>query len=152
MLKVDTDSTGFSALVAATDIPSGTRMIRIEDNKKLAESTWATIHISRNEHILVENKLLYTNHCCREPNARFDFSEAPWMLVSVKDIKKDEWITYDYCTTEYISGRAFDCKCGGKLCRGNYAGFKSLSTDEKELLLKEQKVSPVVKMLHEENA
>lgn len=152
MLKVDDISIGFQSLVAAIDIPSGTSLIAIEDNRKLPQPAWNTIQVSKSEHVVVENKLLHTNHCCREPTARFDFSRELWMLVSARNIKQGEWITYDYSTTEYLSGREFDCKCGAKQCRGRWKGFQSLAQDEKTEMIKENKVSSVVKILHEENA
>ena len=154
LLKVEfVEKAGFKALMAACDIKAGTDLIDLSgDTEIIPESAWNTIHISEKEHLVITTKLLYTNHCCTNPNAEFVFDTQPWKLVATRDIRKDEWVTYDYATTEYVSGRAFDCKCGGESCRGSFNGFSALSDDEKRDMIERKKISPVVLALHMKNA
>ena len=60
----------------------------------------------------------YFNHSC-EPNAGFN---GQIFLVAMRDIKKDEEITFDYAMVTYKSKTArnyrFKCLCGSKNCRG----------------------------------
>lgn len=152
MLKVEFDSqAGFKALVAAKDIPCGSHLSDMIGDQVVSESRYDTIHIGENKHLVISNEMLYTNHCCRKPNAAFDFKSQPWRLISVKDIRAGQWVTYDYATTEYISGRAFDCQCTSGDCRGRFDGFHALSTEEKCDMIRLDKISPVVLKLHEEN-
>uniref|UniRef100_A0A7M5VFP7 Uncharacterized protein n=1 Tax=Clytia hemisphaerica TaxID=252671 RepID=A0A7M5VFP7_9CNID len=150
LLKVEyVEKAGFKALMAACDIKAGTKLIDLSgDTEILRESAWNTIHITEKEHLVITTKLLYTNHCCRTPNAEFEFNTQPWLLVATRDIRKNEWVTYDYATTEYVSGRAFDCQCSSGKCRGSFNGFSALSDDEKRDMIEKKKISPVVLALH----
>ena len=151
MLKVEYDAAaGFKALVAAQDIPTGSQLSDMAGDEVLPESRYDTIHVGDQQHLVISNEMVYTNHCCRTPNAEFDFQSQPWRLVSTKKIRAGEWVTFDYATTEYISGRAFDCKCAGD-CRGRFDGFYALSAQEKGEMIQRGKISPVVLKLHEEN-
>lgn len=64
------------------------------------------------------NKARYVNHSC-DPNCEVDIVDNRIWIISIKKIKKDEELTYDY-------GYAFDkndykdhiCKCSSKYCIG----------------------------------
>ena len=64
------------------------------------------------------NKARYINHSC-SPNCEVDIINNEIWISSIKQIKKNEELTYDY-------GYAFDkndykdhvCKCGAKICIG----------------------------------
>ena len=154
LLKVEHDTkAGFEALVAAQDIPSGTLLGSISGEKIVAESQYNTVHIGEYQHLVLNDELVYTNHCCRVPNARFVFTTQPWTFVALKDIRAGEWVTYDYATTEYVSGRSFECTCAAATqgqCRGRFDGFKGLSTNEKKEMIDGGKISPVVLKLHKD--
>jgi SET domain-containing protein len=68
------------------------------------------------EKILVDN-CAYINHSC-EPNCGFDSGE-PHLMIALKEINKDEELTYDYQMTD-TEASFFDinCKCGSQGCRG----------------------------------
>ncbi len=55
----------------------------------------------------------YTNHSC-EPNAGI---KGQILLVAMKDIQKDEEITFDYGTTLFGINFKMICKCGKQTCR-----------------------------------
>jgi len=81
------------------------------------------------------------NHSCN-PNA---FIRGKNELVALRDIKKDEEITYDYSTTadedeEEVKNEHgiwyFACSCGSKNCRHIIKQFKNLPPKLKNFYLK----------------
>jgi len=76
----------------------------------------------------------FINHSCN-PNIFINVPRRA--LVVVKDIKKDEEITFNYLTTEYDMkemGTDFKCFCGDKNCFKNIKGFRYLSKNKKSKL------------------
>jgi hypothetical protein len=65
----------------------------------------------------------YTSHSC-DPNSYFRFTDDKIALVTIKDVKAGEWITFDYCTTEWAMAEPFKCQCGSSKCRGDIQGYK----------------------------
>ncbi len=55
----------------------------------------------------------FFNHSCN-PNAGI---RGHIMMVAMRDIKKDEEITYDYVMTDADFDYSFNCNCGSKNCR-----------------------------------
>lgn len=53
------------------------------------------------------------NHCC-EPNCGLD---GNIIFIAIKDILKDEELTYDYCMTEIDSSYRLDLSCSKSTCR-----------------------------------
>ena len=54
----------------------------------------------------------YFNHSC-EPNCGI---KGRFQIIAMRDIKKGEWVTWDYEMTENSDWR-MECKCGSKHCR-----------------------------------
>ena len=77
------------------------------------------------------NKARYINHSC-EPNCEVDVTDDKIWISSIKNIRKNEELSYDY-------GYSFDkddyldhqCKCGSKYCIGYI-----ISSDERDKFLK----------------
>jgi SET domain-containing protein len=70
----------------------------------------------------------YVNHSCA-PNSGF---QGGLTLVALRDIEKNEEITWDYSTAideEDFPG--FPCRCGATACRGAVASFRYLPLDER---------------------
>lgn len=78
------------------------------------------------------------NHSCN-PNAGIKNSR---ILTAIKNIKKNEEITYDYSTVWF---EGFKCKCGNTNCRGYISDFLGLSKKDKEKYLKLGVVSEFIK-------
>lgn len=55
----------------------------------------------------------FINHCC-EPNVGFKTFRR---VYAMRDIKKDEEITIDYSTVEYVDFWTIKCSCGARHCR-----------------------------------
>ncbi|OGF73260.1 hypothetical protein A3E06_01675 [Candidatus Giovannonibacteria bacterium RIFCSPHIGHO2_12_FULL_44_42] len=73
----------------------------------------------------------FISHSC-VPNAKFDLVKR--QVIAIKNISKNEEITFNYLTTEWDMkkwGTDFKCICGSKNCFGHINGFKYLSRAEK---------------------
>ena len=57
------------------------------------------------------------NHSC-EPNCEVSGTGLKIWVYSIKDIKKDEELSYDYGFSYDEDYRQFPCKCGSKKCVG----------------------------------
>jgi len=70
----------------------------------------------------------FFNHSC-DPNSGLKINDKKVFLIAIKDIKKDNEITYDYSTTMDEDDWEMDCNCGSKNCRGRIRDFKYLPPD-----------------------
>lgn len=68
----------------------------------------------------------FFNHSC-EPNSGLKINGKKVFLIAIKDIKKDNEITWDYSTTMDEANWEMDCNCDSKNCRGRIRDFKYLS-------------------------
>ena len=77
----------------------------------------------------------FINHSC-SPNTKLDvrLDQPTSAYVAVRDISKDEEITFNYLTTEYDMADGFTCACGSPNCYHRIRGFKYL-THEQQLEL-----------------
>jgi len=72
----------------------------------------------------------FINHGCA-PSTMLDVHG--YRYVALRNIKKNEEITFDYLTTDWDLGRqAFRCRCGAKNCYGVVRGFKYLTHRQQE--------------------
>ena len=98
-----------------------------------ANSTPEAVQITEKK--FIDTKCLvpedFINHGC-SPNTKLDVVKR-W-FIAIKDISKNEEITFNYLTTEWDMkkfGTDFKCICGSKNCFGHIKGFKYLSRAEK---------------------
>jgi uncharacterized protein len=68
------------------------------------------------------NNARFINHSC-DPNAESINDKGHIWVVAIKDIKKGEEITYDYCLTT-DEHEEHPCKCGSKKCTGYIVKIK----------------------------
>jgi len=71
------------------------------------------------------------NHSCN-PTVRIDFTKMA--CIAIKDISKEDEITFNYSSTEYdlkSKDEDFECFCGSKNCLGRVKGFKYLTIEER---------------------
>ena len=126
------------SLFANKTFEKGKRIIPMKYDfiKTIDEATPESVQIDDNK--FVDTKRLqiedFINHSC-DPSAKIDFDRL--VFVAIKDIQKDEEITFNYLTTEYdlvVDKLDFVCKCGSKNCLQHIKGFKFLSSEQKESL------------------
>src|SRR3990167_2650047 len=104
-------------LIYINKINSSPETIQISDNKFLDSRDYVPED--------------FISHSC-VPNAKFDLVKR--QVIAIKNISKNEEITFNYLTTEWDMkkwGTDFKCICGSKNCFGHINGFKYLSRAEK---------------------
>ena len=93
----------------------------------------------------------FLNHSCN-PNCCIDWNTLS--LISLKDIQKDEELSFNYNISEYnllCGGNfSFKCKCGSKNCIREIKGFKYLSLEQKNKIQKF--ISPFLKNKFEQES
>ncbi|MBL0233941.1 MAG: SET domain-containing protein [Chitinophagaceae bacterium] len=95
-----------------------------------AEPTYLTVQVGEQKHItLVPEHLQYINHSC-EPNVFFDTSTMK--LVALRDIKKDEELSFFYPSTEWEMTQSFQCYCGHASCLGTIKGAAFLNEEARK--------------------
>jgi len=100
---------------------------------KLVDASMATDEaVQFNATKFIDTKYLvpedFINHSC-SPNTKLDIVSR-W-FVAIKDIHKNDEITFNYLTTEWDMGEGFECLCGSKNCLKNIKGFKYLSREQR---------------------
>ncbi len=74
------------------------------------------------------------NHSCN-PNSYVKKIGSKFCLISMKNIKKSEEITFDYDATDYDNKEfEFACSCKSRKCRKIIRGFKYLDARQKKRL------------------
>jgi uncharacterized protein len=67
------------------------------------------------------------NHSC-EPNCGF---KGKFQIVAMRDIKKGEWLTFDYEMCE-DSDWKMECECSSKNCRKIIGAYKNMPKDTRQ--------------------
>ena len=78
----------------------------------------------------------FINHSC-DPNTKLDFrpDRKSSCYRAIKNIIKNEEITFDYNTTDWNSADgSFKCRCGSKKCYGLVRGLKYLTRKQQDRL------------------
>ena len=127
-----TPSTGFG--VIAVDNISAGEVIADWTNGKVycAKSANALPNICRNhapqfaQEKYIDTKGIdrYLNHSCN-PNCGFS---GKFQVVAMRNIKKGEWLTFDYEMSEDSAWR-MECKCGEKNCRKVIGAFANMPNE-----------------------
>ena len=65
-----------------------------------------------------EGGMMHLNHSC-EPNLGL---QGQIVFVALRDISKDEELTFDYAMTDDDPHDAMQCNCGASSCRGTVTG------------------------------
>lgn len=68
----------------------------------------------------------FVNHSCN-PNSGIIVTGKKVVLIAIKNIQRNEEITFDYSTTMDEDDWEMDCNCGSKYCRKKIKDFKHLS-------------------------
>lgn len=68
----------------------------------------------------------FINHSC-DPNCGIKLINSRVLVVSIRDIRAGEEITYNYSTAMDSGNWRMDCLCGSAQCRGLITDFKLLN-------------------------
>lgn len=116
MLKVITKKNNFKDLIYSNNkkLLKGEVVLTLS-GKIFDHPTRESIQIGENKHILDELGQ-FTNHSCY-PSCVVTGNQ----LISIKEIKKGDSITFDYSKTEDFLASPFKCSCCNKLISGKLA-------------------------------
>jgi len=85
--------------------------------------------IGNNQHLVGPGGL---DHNCIKPNCGIDKNTNNF--IALREIKPNEYLTFNYFTTEYDMNTPFNCTCGEEKCFGEIKGFKYLNVTEREFV------------------
>jgi len=92
-----------------------------------ATPTYLTVQVGENKHITLQPEFLqYINHSC-DPNVFFN--TTTFELIALKDLQKDDELSFFYPSTEWKMDQPFDCYCGASCCQGKIQGAFYLSKE-----------------------
>ena len=108
------------------DVEGGAVLSKFWAREHVASSTYLTVQVDRDKHILLTpERLQYINHSC-EPNVFFDTTR--FELVSLTSIRAGAELCYFYPSTEWNMAQPFACKCGSPDCIETIRGASEIST------------------------
>ena len=123
------------ALIAKEPVKKNHIIVKTK-GKIINHQTRTSFQIGKKKHLECE-PIKFINHSCN-PNTYFDFRD-----LTLKNIKKDEELTFNYLSTEYDLAHKFKCKSRG--CFGYIKGFKYLTPEERKRV--KPFISPVLKKM-----
>jgi len=102
-------------------------LVKIEDMEGIPQQVWDHLYnVGVDEYIIVREPAVRTNHSC-DPNAGI---KKDVFLVAMRNIKKDEEITFDYSLT-IADDWKLQCACGSPSCRKIIGKYKELPDELK---------------------
>ena len=125
----------FSLLCKATG-----QLLSFSETLQLADKESHCLQIDIDKYILCESPFLYSNHSC-DPNCALNENLE---LVSIREIKKDEELVWDYSTSMYERHWTMQCQCGAARCRKIISDFDLLPEDIQIEYLKRKMVLPFI--------
>ncbi|KAH9601825.1 SET domain [Trypanosoma melophagium] len=122
------------ATFAKADIVKGTRFFNVT-GLVIPFPTIYTILIADKQHLLFSDGAQCLAHSC-DPNVRIivDNTARRIECIALRDIKKDELISFNYLTTEWDMQTPFTCLCGSANCYHDIRGFKYLQDELRQNL------------------
>lgn len=103
------------------------------------------VQIGENQYVILAGLINCVNHSCApncgvRPNENRGFD-----LVAMHDGQRNDEVTYDYATQNYLLEYMDICTCGSKECRKNITGWCDLSREKKKSY--EEFVAPYLKKI-----
>eukprot|EP00456_Euglypha_rotunda_P068817 TRINITY_DN6027_c0_g1_i1.p1 TRINITY_DN6027_c0_g1~~TRINITY_DN6027_c0_g1_i1.p1 ORF type:complete len:164 (-),score=7.78 TRINITY_DN6027_c0_g1_i1:34-525(-) len=130
---------GMLGVFAKSRIPTGTCLLAIPTTKLLPKADRYSIQVTAAGHTPTDSMqwAMYLNHNC-DPNVALKYptgkTPSEFYIVSSRDIKADEQLTFNYLTTEYDMVESFQCRCGASKCLGKISGFKNLTSEQQQAM------------------
>ena len=116
------------------------RLLTFAETLRLGEHESHCLQIDVDKYILCDPPFLYSNHSC-EPNCALN---ANLELFSVREIRPNEELVWDYSTSMYERHWTMQCFCGSKNCRGLINDFDLLPRDIQMSYLQRNMVLPFI--------
>lgn len=103
-------------------------LVKIETMEGIPQEVWDhLLNVNVDEYLIVREPTARTNHSC-DPNAGII---RDVFLVAMRDIRKDEEITFDYSITT-VDDWQMECMCGSLSCRKKIGNYRDLSDEIKK--------------------
>lgn len=110
----ESEKNGYKSIFASQDISADTLFSKFDFKETLATANRFTIQVNQEQHIMLSPEILqYINHSCN-PNVFFDTTNKE--IVTLRNIKRGEEITFFYPSTEWNMTEQFACSCGSNNC------------------------------------
>ena len=114
-----------SVVFAKENIGKGKVVLQFKGLKVINKSGIHTLQIGPYKHLLVNEPWRYVNHSCN-PNCGINDRVK---LVAMRNIERDEEITFDYAMSELEM--RMECQCDSRNCRKSITGYTGLSKNLK---------------------
>lgn len=127
-VEVRNSSIQGKGVYACKDFLKGEIVLEIDDSHVVKDVNTLTKeqfefhcdYLSNGTIILMQEPEVYINHSC-DPNTYVKTINGVREVISMRDIKEDDEITYDYAINGENAG-TFECRCGAENCRRIYNG------------------------------
>jgi uncharacterized protein len=117
------------------------RIIDFDEALRLGDRESYALQVGYNSYVYLDAPACYFNHSC-EPNCGI---RPDLYLVSLRDIKEGEELTYDYSTTMLERKWTMPCRCGKPACRSVVTDFDLLPENRKRYYLSENVVQEFIR-------
>ena len=140
-VHVSTSTKQGKGVFASKTLKAGEVVLVIDDSHLVTDETQLTkeqhefdLDYLSDKTVMMQEPEKYINHSC-DPNTYVKTENGVRYVRAMRDIPKDEEITYDYSINGDNDG-TFPCRCGSKKCRGTYQGnfFKLEKSLQKKYL------------------
>lgn len=121
------NANGQNALFALRSYKPGDVIAEFHAGTISAKPTYLTVQVGTDKHVTFDPEFLqYINHSC-DPNVFVNTTTM--QVVALKEIKKEEEMTFFYPSTEWKMTQSFDCYCGSPKCVGKIRGAAYLNAE-----------------------
>lgn len=124
---VSTSTAHGNGVFASNNFKEGEIILTIDDSHVVTDATQLTKEQHEFDCDYLADKIIVMqepekciNHSC-DPNTYMRTENGVRFVLTIRQINKDEEITYDYSINGDNDG-TFICRCGSKKCRGTYQG------------------------------
>lgn len=132
IIVLNTKTRGLGVFANAS-IKKGERVVCGKPVRITIERTHHSFQIDVNTHVELDEPARLINHSCNPNLGIKNNNFGGYDFIAIKKIKKGEELTWDYCTTEYISIAVENkCLCKSSICRKEIKGFAFLPKDIKK--------------------
>jgi hypothetical protein len=126
---------------------AGSRVIRFtgqamnfEETKKQDDRESFALQIGMDDYVFLNPPCCYFNHSC-EPNCGL----TPELdLITLREVKENEELTYDYSTTMLERSWTMPCNCGKKKCRGVVKDFDQIPKELRDYYVEKNVVQEYI--------
>ena len=126
-VREDTTS-GQKSFFAGREFTAGEVLSSFAAGEVHTTPSFLTVQLGDNQHIMLNPEYLqYINHSCN-PNCFFDTTHLT--VIALKDIAREEELSFFYPSSEWDMSQPFVCNCRSQQCLGMIRGAKHLSAEQ----------------------